>query len=200
MRDPETWNLRPRKRKEEQSCVVRCCAAARFFIKLARGRYKVWRTRRPFLTSLNSPVCLARCRRLCAQVARRCPAFRLDVSIRATSTTPPPPPPPPTLPSTAYSAFLKLVDLSSGPSPVDFIRSARSRARARASIAFPWHTVMKIYGGALRGYALRRIIETAYCRARKLLEVFKHAVSGSRCANGRRGERGDKVHQTFCKV
>jgi hypothetical protein len=35
------------------------------------------------------------------------------------------------LPSTAYSAFLKLVDLSSGPSPVDFIRSARSRARAR---------------------------------------------------------------------
>jgi len=127
---------------------------------------------------------LPRRRRLCARAARRCPAFRLDVSIRATSTTPPPPPP--TLPSTAYSAFLKLVDLSSGPSPVDFIRSGRCRARARArsSIAFPWHTVMKIYGGALRGYVLRRIIETAYCRARKLLEVFKHAIP--RC--GKRGE------------
>lgn len=77
----------------------------------------------------------SRSQRLCAEVARRCPAFRLDVSIRRQT-------PPSTARRRTASSFFKFVDLSSGePRWLYPIRPFY------ASIAFSWHTVMKIYKG-----------------------------------------------------
>lgn len=90
-------------------------------VRGGRGWQSWWRTASCSRTALRRRDGLSsksRSGRLCAEVARRWPRFssrRFDPP----PPSPPPPPPPLTLPSTAaYSAFLKLVDLSSGRAPL----------------------------------------------------------------------------------
>lgn len=102
-----------------------------------------------------------------------------------------PPLPPPN--STIYHANVERSSPSSNSSiyhrasSVDFIRSA--------SIAFSWHTVMKIYRELTERREMEggwRIIEMAYCRSPKVSEVLSTVSPLHRLSRRPMGKRGPR--------